>query len=1525
MADLPVIPPQTNDEVPMIPIAQTRMGDDPSYVMPDSPPPPSPIRNRARSFIGVMIVVILLLFGILSGLVWIFTRQSGNDDLQITSVELQGLLDKSPIGDDLKIHNDVTIQGVVTLLNDLVVNGSLTVKGETLLARNLQVTGTLTAANFAGSNLTNCDTIDSDADGNLFCGTDETGGSAATPAGEPTLGEDTNGNYVESVATGSGLQGGSPGSEGANLTLSLGPLTADYEQTGAFDIVLADAASELKILESSGATFYGKLDVGDLSANRTHLLPDESGTVCLQNSTDCGFASSGSGVTSLNGLTGDLTLANASGAGSTITIDNAAADGTTKGIAAFNPTNFTTAAGVVNTVQDIAPTSSPTFADLTLSGDLAVDGGDITSSGTLIVSTSAGSIRLDPSSGQVDIDGSLVPLTDNSRTLGNGSALFNALYVNEIYSDGIPGTDLLIDPGLDLHVQLASGDSVVISGATTDITTGTGEDLTLLANGSGQIILNDTTQVPTLGATDSVTYLCRNSSNQLAGCSSAATGAAFVQGGNDFGGTGILGLTSSHDLNVITANLTRLTVQADGDVAFDSDTLFVDAANNRVGIGTGSPAQKLDVVGGNIAFGSGQWVGFNSDNNFGVNSSQVDINSAGHVRINLDTNNNETDRRFAILRDAVGGGGTELFRVQENGNVGIGTTTPTSFKLEVAGNVGPDADNTRDLGSASRRWANIYANNINSSGSITTTGSILPAADDTYDLGSSSLRWRDLYLGPTSLHLQSTAAETTSARDWKFGIQETDGASEGNLRILEGANELLNITPAGNVGIGTTAPGTKLHVAGSSQTQLKVESTAGNSDTNIIFADTSRTWSVGNNIAGIGAGKFNIYDTTAGETRLTIDTDGDVGVGTTTPGAPLEVFSSGANPLAKFSSGAGDGYIQMTSSNANADSAILFENSADAGSAWLVGRDNGNNFNIDYSTGATYGSGTTTTRLAIDTNGNVGIGTTSPAQKLQVGSTSDTSANAVRVATGGGADANPVLSLFSSGTVEWAQAAAGSTYVIAQGPASYTTAALTSAARLAINSSGNVGIGTTDPTLGALQVARTGQSNIVIQGDSDSAGADAGYTGLTLHWTGAEKWLIGRDATGGTDKLIFRRAGSTNDMAIDTSGNVGIGTISPRSRLHVESTTSNDGMITVLNPTEGGEASISFDTGTFDTTKRWVAGVGGWGNTDQFVIGRSTGPALKINTDNTAHLVGNNFQFGNDATVDCNWQTWNICVHSGVTNFGIHNANGANDINLYVDGSVNQNAGDIAEYMAAYGGDNSLPIGTIVAAKGNRQVGISSGKNDPNAIGVVSNPEEASKLFAGDESEDASRTKILVGMAGTLVVRVNGEGGPIAAGDYITSSSAPGVGMKANESGVVVVGRALENWDGTSSTVRVIIYNGAYQPESLQADSSFDNLNVGGLAEITRLVVRDTLVTQTLIVEGHIIGNPDTRGQVTVPAGETQLRHDFTSRYQNPPTVVLTPVNRAVLFRVESDATGFTVFLTEPAPGEIKFNYMVQQ
>jgi len=96
---------------------------------------------------------------------------------------------------------------------------------------------------------------------------------------------------------------------------------------------------------------------------------------------------------------------------------------------------------------------------------------------------------------------------------------------------------------------------------------------------------------------------------------------------------------------------------------------------------------------------------------------------------------------------------------------------------------------------------------------------------------------------------------------------------------------------------------------------------------------------------------------------------------------------------------------------------------------------------------------------------------------------------------------------------------------------------------------GNVGIGTTAPGY-KLSVVDTGTVPMI----------NIWNNSVTNRWTGTrlarggtgdgtEKWFIG--ISDADDKLRIRRAASTDDMVIDTSGNVGIGTTGPDSKLHV--------------------------------------------------------------------------------------------------------------------------------------------------------------------------------------------------------------------------------------------------------------------------------------------------------------------------------------------------------------------------------------
>jgi hypothetical protein len=193
------------------------------------------------------------------------------------------------------------------------------------------------------------------------------------------------------------------------------------------------------------------------------------------------------------------------------------------------------------------------------------------------------------------------------------------------------------------------------------------------------------------------------------------------------------------------------------------------------------------------------------------------------------------------------------------------------------------------------------------------------------------------------------------------------------------------------------------------------------------------------------------------------------------------------------------------------------------------------------------GNNGATTALYINTSGNVGIGTTA-------GTTTVASGLAINNAT---AANYPGLEIQTAGVTRM--------YFNANNAASYITSVGTNplaiytngSERMRIDSSGNVGIGTSSPSK-KLDVFNSGTTttDLIVRNGTVSllsfVDSGASYTGTTT-----------------AHPLLFT-TNNTERMRIDSSGNVGIGTSSPGSKLDVSSSTAN----TIISRSTGGYAAF---------------------------------------------------------------------------------------------------------------------------------------------------------------------------------------------------------------------------------------------------------------------------------------------------------------------------------------------------------------
>ena len=401
------------------------------------------------------------------------------------------------------------------------------------------------------------------------------------------------------------------------------------------------------------------------------------------------------------------------------------------------------------------------------------------------------------------------------------------------------------------------------------------------------------------------------------------------------------------------------------------------------------------------------------------------------------------------------------------------------------------------------------------------------------------------------------------------------------LRANDGYDLILNATTGDNVGIGTTSPGVKLDVDGDVRVSLTSKFTFANGQ---YLKDDG---SAGLDIASISAaGTINFITNSADQ--MIITSAGDVGIGTTAPGGKLEVnggtgvATSGGTLIVRQDGDTSNDGIALTSSNSI--SHRIYKN---AGGTFLMG------------------PSTDSDAFALDLNGNVGIGTTAPSQKLEVGGNVLLQNNdEIRFKDSGGTE-RTAIELDPSNNFNIGTSAGGNLRFI--NGSSYTE-------RMRITSAGNVGIGTDSPG-GLLHVSAgdTGDAVVIIEADADNTGSENDNPHLELRQDGASiKAKLGIEGEAGNTysnslanatylgtvfeqplQFITGDTGSvqTAKMTIlANTGNVGIGHTAPASILHIKENTTGTGTSTGLTIEQdgAGDAIASF---LLTGTRRWVLGV----------------------------------------------------------------------------------------------------------------------------------------------------------------------------------------------------------------------------------------------------------------------------------------------------------------------------------------------
>lgn len=538
--------------------------------------------------------------------------------------------------------------------------------------------------------------------------------------------------------------------------------------------------------------------------------------------------------------------------------------------------------------------------------------------------------------------------------------------------------------------------------------------------------------------------------------------------------------------------------------------------------------------------------------------------------------------------------------------------------------------------------------------SLNVNGSIIPQAgfDNNFDLGAPTLRWRDLWLSRNANVSDTLTTKSIIAYDWtnishsllynhtlstfstynstwdnRYLISDLSGALSNNITSInktKNIQELLNSTGVYSIpltinstkniqellnstGIYGQATGFAKNTTAEIQQLLagtNISQYAFNQVSGYMLNTSAETINslIGTNISQYAFNQtlqtFNTFNSTWDNRYLIADLSTALSNNITSVNktANIQALLNGTSLWLDSFNVTGTSYLGrliISADNLSANN-FMSANSTPTFSGNITFRNYSNEF------------------MRITGEGKVGIGTSTPTALLNVVGDTNLSGNMnisgnLTFPNGGVGGPNTVakagiwfvnstgqagLSIFkaSGNTLHFDPQDGGNIYNNLRGGTFVVYNATTSTTFFQVSPSGNVGIGTASPT-----------GKLTINGSDDSS-----YGQLTVNSTGSDARIEFYNSAGPTTSgrggiIMSKSAGyeglrflinNADKMIIDESGNVGIGTASPTSSLHVRSTT--DDIIGIMdtdtNFTAGTYAWSYIEWNDVDNNRDWIMG-----------------------------------------------------------------------------------------------------------------------------------------------------------------------------------------------------------------------------------------------------------------------------------------------------------------------------------------------